>query len=109
MTDIPGTQAVKAIPKEIPKPIEIKNVQALNVKDLKKKPDEIPLPGDEIWYNQLHYWILLGFGISLIFAVMSYFKRTLSFIIFLAPLVSAGAWFAKKYARKLKKQDDILK
>jgi hypothetical protein len=80
-------------------PVEKKviSTHVMNVKELQNK--DKPKYNPTNWYDKLSYLLMIGFGISLLFAGVSFLVDKLSSLIYLTPLfpiILASVWFVKK-------------
>lgn len=108
MTDIPGTG--KFITKEEIKTVsaQVENISVVNVHELKKGKQEIT-EESTVWYYRLNYWILFGFGVSLIFALLALVNWRFLLITPVGPLIGIASWHVKNYVEKIEKKHNLIK
>ncbi len=111
MTFIPGTGTatpVKIDPKNAKKSISSQVISVINVHDIKNPVSKEYVEEDQIWYNQLKYWMMFGGIGSAVFAILSIINVRFLFLLPLGPYVAYLSWHMKRWVRKNAKKFDSL-
>ncbi len=112
MTFIPGTGTITPPKPNASKknkvPMSSQVISVINVQDIKNPVNKEYKAEDEIWYNQLKYWLMFGGIGSAIFAILSVINIRFLFLLPLGPYVAYLSWHLKKWVRKNAKKFDSL-
>lgn len=102
MTYIPGTGNVKPVKVTVveqEKPPTLEMYGVINVEEL-KHPKTVEYKEDQdIWYNQLKYWMIFGGCLSSLFAILSVINWRFLLIIPLGPYAAYLTWHIRRWVK----------
>src|SRR3989344_1524958 len=103
MTHIPGTGQIKVKPSDEESPNDFKKSEMLsvvNVNDLKNPEFKDNDLENEVWYNQLKYWILFGSCLGGFFAILAILNIKFLFLVPLGPYTLYLGWHIRNMIKK---------
>ena len=111
MTYIPGTGSRKISDEAKTHPKSDSQTQTfsvINVHQLKNPVSKDVYPDDQLWYNQLKYWLIFGTLGSAIFAILAIINWRFLFLLPLGPYMAYLSWHLKRWVRKHSKNLDAF-
>jgi len=99
MTDIPGTGNLKNSQAPIIKDEKPEEASVVNVQEI-IKTEKISM-GNHAWHDSLKFWILIGSGIGVIFALFAILNWRFLLLTPLSIITSIASWYIRKLTKKV--------